>query len=331
MHISRSLKVFINYVAGPLLFIFIGISIYRQVQAQPNLDAQLKSIVASINGPKWWMLPASIFLMFANWGLESVKWQKLASHVKPISFWNAFRSVIAGVSFTMLTPNRMGEFLGRALYFPDGSRVRAATLTLVGSLSQLIVTFITGIAGLVYLKFFLAHQAPGTHEFSVFLLNVLLYGTAMLIIIGLLLYFNIAWVIKALEKIPPISKYAYFIHLIGELKPLELIKILLLSAMRFMVFLMQYLLLFGFFGVSVSAGQLIAGTCVLFLMLAAIPTIALAELGIRGKASIFVYGLFTTNVLGILATTASIWFINIIFPALAGSLLLLGIKLFKKS
>jgi hypothetical protein len=69
----------------------------------------------------------------------------------------------------------------------------------------------------------------------------------------------------------------------------------------------------------------------MFLMLAIIPTIALAELGIRGQVSLFVFGLFSNNSLEILVAIAAIWIINIIFPAVAGSFMLLTVKLFRKT
>jgi hypothetical protein len=67
----------------------------------------------------------------------------------------------------------------------------------------------------------------------------------------------------------------------------------------------------------------------MFLALAIIPTIALAELGVRGKLSIFLFGMFSTNTLGIVLTASTIWLINLVVPALAGSLFILGIKIFR--
>ena len=69
--------------------------------------------------------------------------------------------------------------------------------------------------------------------------------------------------------------------------------------------------------------------CVLFLVLAIVPTVALAELGFRGKVSIQLFGLLSANTIGILATAAGIWIINLVSPAIAGSLLILGIRLFR--
>jgi hypothetical protein len=68
-----------------------------------------------------------------------------------------------------------------------------------------------------------------------------------------------------------------------------------------------------------------------FLALAIIPTIAVVvEFGIRGEVCLQLVGLFTANSLGIILTSATIWIVNLIIPALAGSLLILTIKIFKR-
>ena len=41
-------------------------------------------------------------------------------------------------------------------------------------------------------------------------------------------------------------------------------------------------------------------------------------------------GMLSTNTAGIVFTATAIWFINRVFPALAGSLFMLGIKIFKR-
>jgi hypothetical protein len=68
----------------------------------------------------------------------------------------------------------------------------------------------------------------------------------------------------------------------------------------------------------------------MFFLLATVPTIALAELGLRGTISLQLFSWYSTNAAGIVATSAGIWFINLVLPALAGSLLILGIKIFRK-
>jgi hypothetical protein len=65
-------------------------------------------------------------------------------------------------------------------------------------------------------------------------------------------------------------------------------------------------------------------------VLALIPTIALAEIGVRGKVSLALFGLFSINSIGIVAASVGIWFMNLVIPALFGSLLILGIKIADK-
>jgi hypothetical protein len=276
-------------------------------------------------------LIGAFLLVFLNWGLESRKWQILTSHVTPTRFTTAVKSVMAGVSFTMLTPNRMGEFLGRVLYLPDGSRIRGATLMFLSSISQLAITLLFGVWGLITLQNKIPQLFSETEGWTHLLTNTLLFGSAIVLFLGMLIYFNIGWLIRQIEKIPSFTKYASYVHVIGEIHYLELLKLLSLSLVRYLVFLIQYLLVFRFFEVGIPALPMVACTSVMFLMLAIIPTIALAELGIRGQISIFVYGIFSQNSLEILVATAIIWIINIIFPAVAGSFMLLTVKLFRKT
>jgi len=68
---------------------------------------------------------------------------------------------------------------------------------------------------------------------------------------------------------------------------------------------------------------------ILFLVLAIVPSFAIADLGIRGKFSTELLSVYSVNTVGILGTTFGIWIINLFVPAVAGSILILGVKFFK--
>jgi hypothetical protein len=329
--LPRKLKFFVNYLFGPLLFIGIAFSIYRQVLHQENLPEKWQAILISLEGKGLWLLAAVALLMLANWSIESLKWKVLLSHLFTIKFTQALKSVVAGVAFTMVTPNRMGEFIGRVFYVPDGNRIRAAALTLVGSASQLIITLFGGTIGLLSLRGYLHEHTSSLQGLSILWLNGLIAGTIFIMALMMLFYFRISWLIKIIDKIPQFSNYAYYIQPLEEVGTPELVKILLLSILRYTVFILQYWLIFKLFDVDLLSWQVISSVSVLFLVLAVVPTIALAELGIRSKASIALFTIFSTNTLGILVATATIWVINIIFPAVAGSLFVLSVKLFGKT
>jgi hypothetical protein len=90
------------------------------------------------------------------------------------------------------------------------------------------------------------------------------------------------------------------------------------------------LLIFKLFQVNLTPTLMIGLTAILFLTLAIIPTLTLAELGIRGKVSLFLFGLYSSNELGILASAGGIWLLNLIVPACLGGLILLRLQYFRK-
>ena len=106
--------------------------------------------------------------------------------------------------------------------------------------------------------------------------------------------------------------------------------LLLLSFLRYLVFIVQYYLLFVLFGVDASPGTVWSVISLMFLVMAVIPTIALVEVGLRGSISLQLMGLFTENSLGVVLASVSIWLINLVLPALAGSILIFGLKVFKR-
>jgi hypothetical protein len=94
--------------------------------------------------------------------------------------------------------------------------------------------------------------------------------------------------------------------------------------------MIQYSLVFPVFGIFLSFNQVWGGMSVVFLVMAVIPTFTfLTELGLRWGASIQVLEVFSTNTVGIFAASFAIWLINLVIPALLGSLLIVSIKFFK--
>ncbi|MBK8805874.1 MAG: flippase-like domain-containing protein [Bacteroidales bacterium] len=97
------------------------------------------------------IVTTTILLLFVNWGLESYKWKLLISSVENISFIKAVRIIFIGLSFALITPNRIGEIFARTAYLETKNKPRILALTTWGSISQLIVTCIVGIPCVTYI------------------------------------------------------------------------------------------------------------------------------------------------------------------------------------
>jgi len=322
MRLSKNIKIFLNYFLGPLLFIWLSWSLYMQIMHQPDLDKAWKQISESFGSTVLWNLVAVVFLMFINWSIEAFKWKTSIDKIQKVSFLKALKAILSGVSFSVSTPNRVGEYFGRVLYMDDGNRLKTISITIVGSISQLLVTLLMGSIGLLVLR-------PGIEAGNIvspIWMKVIIYGVVTVLVGLTLFYFRISWLVKWIDRIPGSSRFAYLIRALEEFDATLLIKLLSLSLLRFIVFIVQYYLLFKLFFVDISWWQAYWAVSVSFLVMAVIPTIAIAELAQRGKVTTTIIGLYSTNELGMTFATISIWAINLILPAIIGSILILGIK-----
>ncbi len=305
------------------------ITIYHQVSNQKNFNESWNQIVLSLTVAQSWKFYLVIFLMLFNWGLEARKWQLLIKPIEVVSFFTAYKAVLSGLALSLNIPNRLGEYIGRMAFMNEGNRLRSIALTIVGSISQVIITLVAGIIGLIYMRYFILDSTHHLEGLSVLWLNGLLYAISTSTVIIILIYYRISFLIKVFEKIPFVHKYVFFIKNLENFHWKELTNILFLSGLRYLVFVIQYLLLLQVFNVHIETINAVSAISVLFLVLAIIPTIPIAELGVRGEAGIQLFGLLSVNKIGIIATAAGIWVINLILPALAGSLFILSIKFFK--
>ena len=210
MRLNKSIKIFINYFLGPLLFIWLTLSIYRQIINQPHLEQSWQHIQASLTSSKIFLLAGVILLMLANWSIEAVKWKLSVSAIHPVGFVQSFKAILSGVSFSVTLPNRIGEYAGRLLFLPDGKRLKAVANTVGGSISQLLVTLLSGLAGgiiglgLSLLGLWAVRQQPSSYaELAHLDVGMLLLTFVLAIVASLLAGLLPAW--RAMQVAPAIQ------------------------------------------------------------------------------------------------------------------------------
>ena len=326
---NKNIKIIFKYVIAPLLALWLFYSLYQQIKAQPNLHQSIDLIKEAPFGEEAWKLWLIIILALVNWGLEARKWQLLMKPLQSMSFFRAYKSVLSGLALSLNTPNRMGEYGGRILYVKDGIRIKAISLSIAGSISQLIVTLFLGCGGLLYWLYFQNGYPHSIMGLPVFWIKILLLISSLVSVILTLFFFRLSWLIKLIEKIPTAAKFVKYINVLEEFTAKLLLRLLSLSFFRYLVFVIQYILMLQVLNVEIYWIDAFWVISILFLVLAIVPSFAIADLGIRGKFSTELLSIYSVNTVGILGTTFGIWFINLFIPALAGSVFILGIKIFK--
>jgi hypothetical protein len=284
------------------------------------------------------ILAAIIFvLMFLNWGTEASKWKYLIDRIEKISFFQAFKAILTGITISTFTPNRVGEFFGRAFILRKAQPVSAIILTIVGSMSQLLVTVIAGTLSLLFL---LPKLVPASNYWPGFAIPGLV-AFAILINVGLVIvYLNVG-------ALRPLARYFLkkhwrkvyrYISVLSRVQSGELLKVLLFSSVRYIIFFSQFYLALRLFGVGLSLMEALMLLPVIYLALAIIPTIALTELGVRGSVAIYVIstylvlqGAVAENIdSAILSAATFIWIVNLALPALAGTFFVFNLRFFRR-
>jgi hypothetical protein len=322
---NKNIKLILNYVAGPLLLLILYYIVIRQLKQQPGWRHSLVQIKNALTGREQWRLYAMFGLMWVNWGLEAAKWRISILPVQRVSFFQAFRAILAGACIASFTPNRVGEYLGRMLYLDAGKKIQSVAPTIACSIAQTLVTFVAGLAGLFLFSGYPVHF-PVLWLSSPYI-RIFMFITGGCALLLSAVYFRFGPLVGLIHRV--LKKYVKSVLPPEHFSNLLLFKILLFSLIRYGVFVLQYLLLFSLFEPGISGIEIFMGVSIMFVAMAIVPSLTLlTDLGLRWEAGIQIFRVFTLNTAGILAVSLGIWLINLIIPALIGSLLILRIKLF---
>jgi hypothetical protein len=231
----------------------------------------------------------------------------------------------------MLTPNRIGEYGGRILYLKEENRIKAISLTVAGSISQLLVTLVMGCGGLFYLRYISHSSSNQLQVLPHFWGDVLIYLSIGVTFLLILFYWRLGWIVRVIEKIPSFAKFTRHIAVLDELNNWRLLRILSLSFVRYLVFILQYILLFQVLKVDIPIVACFWLIAVFYLVMAIAPTIGFVELPVRVTALWTIVQMYSPDELGVGAAALGIWLINLVLPAIIGSILMLQIKIVKET
>lgn len=324
--INTSLRIIIAFLA--IWFI------YTQINNSENLISFSNSIKSAAKGTQFrYLIIISILLMPFNWGIESYKWKTLISYVERVSFVQAYKSVLTGITMSLFTPNRVGEFFGRLLTLKYAHPLKGAFLTITGSISQLLTTILMGI---VAICFFIPFYFD-LHDNSILISYILISVSAIMTGIFLvMMYLNVSGISRLTRGLikPGWQKIRGYLRVMRRLKRHVLVKVLSLSILRYCIFSSQFYLLLVAFGIKIPWFESFVLISMIYFTMTVIPTIALVDLGIRGSVSVYFLSMFTGDqpgaTIAILAASTSVWIINLAFPSLLGLLFINRIKLIRK-
>ena len=250
-------------------------------------------------------------LLIANLGIRTLKWRIMLHSVKnKPTFWEAFGSVMLGISLGSFTPGEIGEFAGRALHISDARKSHLVGLALLDKAQISVVTSAAGAISLVILfssdSFFMIPLS----FFIVFLSLTFFMRMDLLAVFGHRLnasFFQKSWVTRVLDGFTLLKSQQLFATLLCTL----LFHGVLIVQMFYFIHAFSEITLFHAF----------IGTSAMMFVKSCLP-ISLCDLGIREAGSIFFFSTFGISQAAALNASLLLFVVNVLLPSICGTIFL---------
>lgn len=288
------------------LFILICYAFYQQWS---RIDWNETIAIVDI---QWNYFLLAALLVFVNWGLEWLKWYFIVKNITELPSRSVLvKSLLAGIATGFITPNRLGNFLGRILFFSKSKALYLTLGTLYGNLAQFLATVIFGCVGL--------YQIGGNLLTDNYSQSAIAVSTVVMIIaiivyaLGPFLYY-LEW--RRFKRMKNV------LLKLSSMAKSNALPLLTFSVFRYLCFVLQFTLLIIAFGGAYSQ-EIITAIHLVFLVTTLTPNLLFGKLIVRESAALFVLGSFIDPLSTVLFASVSLWVINLGIPALFGYIILL--------
>lgn len=269
--------------------------IYSQLANNDKLDWEKFWVLfqknQSVSGISFLLL-----LSVLNRFFEILKWQNLVSYLHKISVTEATKQVLGALTAGLFTPNGVGEYAGKALFFEKSKAKKIIFLNLICNGIQMILSVVFGAIGLW----------------------VLGYGLWVLGILGVSIFFIL---FSFLFKKIKIKGYSIekLIHKINEIPKSIHQKNILLAVCRYLVFSHQYYFLFLAFDVDLPYLTLMATVASVYFLASSLPTFQFLDFAVKGSVAVYFFGILGVNEWIVVFISTLMWFLNVVLPVIIGS------------
>ena len=295
---KNSLVLFLKVAIIILAFYFIYSQLTKNDGFQwRNFEDQIKSKMS------FWMVVLMFIFSVTNRFLEILKWKNLVSTIAPISIKEATKQVLAALTVGIVTPNGIGEYAGKALYFDKTKTKKIIFLNLICNGIQMFLTIIFGTIGLLFLG----------------------YWEWALAIIGLLILFIVFSILSKNIKVKGYSIKKLY-KKINEIPKRIHQKNNLLALCRYVVFSHQYYFLFLAFDIDLPYFTMMATITTVYFLASSLPSFQFLDFAVKGSMAVFFFGKLGINEWIIIFITMLMWFLNVALPVLIGSIYVIRFK-----
>lgn len=276
----------------------------------------------SLDKDSLWKILLILAMMFANWYLESIKWKALVKSYMNVTIKDAIRTIAIGISAGIVTPARIGEYVGRAYSTPNKYRMQALSATLLSSIAQNFWNLLIGATLCIMVLYELIFEELIVNSGLVLILMASL-GACFFI------YFNISNVLTVIFNL--LDRFKMFQNntkreVLTHLDSYNKIYVLMLSLCRYCVYFFQYVIIIHLLDVELDFVYVCGIISMIFMIQSLIFLPGIVQVMMRGEVAIWAWGLVKVSATKALTATYLLWGINLFIPALIGMVFLFYYK-----
>ncbi len=255
-----------------------------------------------------------VFLTLFNWFFEILKWQKLVQIVQKISFKDALEQSLGGLTASLVTPNRIGDYGAKVMYYTNRFKGKIVLLNLVGNISQMTITTVFGVIGLtIFINFYQV-------DINYYRVTRFVF---ILLIIAILSFFGVK------HRRFKVKGHSY-VDIIDFIKSITInvkAKTLVFSLIRYLIFSFQFYFFLSVFGVAIDYLDAMVVITSMYFLASIIPSISIFDVVIKGSVAVFLFSFLKINELTILTIITSMWLLNFVIPSVFGGYYILNFRL----
>lgn len=299
------------------LSIVVGASYFIYNKLANNKELDFSVFIDFLNKNNAFLLKNIVFLLFLtifNWFFEIMKWQNLVNSISKISFFEALKQSLASHTASLFTPNRIGDYAAKTIYFNGSERKKVVLLNLIGNMAQMFVTLLFGIVGVFMF----------TSQYQV---DISYYKLARLLTYTLIGVVAIGFGVSHKRfQVKGFSFSKIWVFTKGLSVKIHA-KNIVFSLFRYMIFSFQFYYLFVLFGVNITYIDAMVLISTMYLIVSIIPTIFIFDVVVKGSVALYIFGFIGINNITILSVTTLMWLLNFVLPSIFGSYYVLNFNL----
>ena len=296
------------------LLILIVAIIYIVINVKKNIN-NLELFTIGFSSKLIPFLMLVFIFQFLNWILEAIKFKILLPSKERLPFFMILKAVYVGNLTALITPKRMGNFIGRSMILKKYTN-KIVVSTISGNFIQLFTTLLMAFSSFLYLSIFKIEYIYLLDSFITEL--IIIYGTVLIIFYFLI--FNNQWY-SIINKIIPLKYLNQQVNYLKSISSKKRFYVILMSISRYLVFIFQYYILFNGLMLSFDFLETTILISLLFGIVTFLPSLAPGNLGTREAISILLLG---GTIVSIKFSIISflVWFFNVAISGFIGGLIL---------